>query len=127
VRTPPELALEAGQSLRIAGHFVRQKLECDETVKASVFGFEHDAHTATAELFENAVVRNGLAVHRPESYVDETLAVNQSRQVVMFFPRGDPEWNSPLFTYSTLYLAVGRLYESWDLFEMPHAAGATIR
>jgi hypothetical protein len=28
-------------------------------------------------------VRNGLANHRPESYVDETLEVNQSRQVVM--------------------------------------------
>jgi hypothetical protein len=77
------LALEAGQSLRIAGHFVRQELERDETVRASVFGFVHDTHAATAEFFEDAVVRNGLANHRPESYVDETLWVNQSRQVVI--------------------------------------------
>jgi hypothetical protein len=76
------LALEAGQSLRISGHFVRQELQRDEAVKASVFGFVHDTHAAPAKFFENAVVRNGLANHRPESYVDETLEVNQSRQFV---------------------------------------------
>jgi hypothetical protein len=53
-------ALEARQSLRIAGHFVRQKLERDETVKPSVFGFVHDAHAAAAKLLNNAVVRDGL-------------------------------------------------------------------
>jgi hypothetical protein len=51
-------------------------------VKASVFGFVHDSHAATAEFFEDAVVRNGLADHRPESYVDKTLVVNQSRHQI---------------------------------------------
>jgi hypothetical protein len=60
-----------------------QELERDEAVKASVFRFVHDTHAATAKFFDDAVVRNGLANHRPESYVDETLEVNQSRQFVM--------------------------------------------
>ena len=52
------LALETGQSQRIAGHFVWEELECDKTVKASVFGFVHDTHAATAKFFEDVVVRN---------------------------------------------------------------------
>jgi hypothetical protein len=69
-------ALEPGQSLRIAGHFVRKKFERDETVKARVFGFVHNTHSTTAEFLQDATVRNGLADHRPESYVDEMLEVN---------------------------------------------------
>ena len=56
--------LEAGESLWIGGHFLRQKLERDETVKTSVFGLVNHTHAAAAEFLENAVVRNGLADHR---------------------------------------------------------------
>jgi hypothetical protein len=54
------LALEARQSLMIAGHFVRQKLERDETAKPSVFGFVHDPHASAAKFLNDAVVRDGL-------------------------------------------------------------------
>jgi hypothetical protein len=58
-------------------------------VKASVFGFVNDTHAATAEFFEDAVVRNGMADHRHESYVDEMPEVNKSRQADMFFREKD--------------------------------------
>jgi hypothetical protein len=38
----------------------------------------------------------------------ETLGVNQSPQVVVFSSRRDLEWNSPLFTDASLYLADSR-------------------
>lgn len=58
-------ALESGQGLRIAGHFVGEKLEGDETMEASVFGLIHYTHATTAEPFEDTVVRNGPADHGP--------------------------------------------------------------
>ena len=56
-------ALEAAQSLRVAGDLVGEKFEGDEAVEASVFGFVDHAHAATAEFLEHAVVRDGLANH----------------------------------------------------------------
>ncbi len=56
-------ALEAGQGLGVAGNFLRQKLECYKTVKPRVFGFVDHAHTATAQPFDDAVVRNSLPDH----------------------------------------------------------------
>ena len=55
--------LKAGECLRIACHIVWQELECDETVQAGVLGLIDHAHPAATYLFENAVVRNGLADH----------------------------------------------------------------
>ena len=40
-----------------------QKLQRDETVEPSVLGFVDHAHTAAAELVDDAVVRNGSADH----------------------------------------------------------------
>ena len=56
-------ALETGQGLRVAGNFRGQKFEGNETVQAGVFGLVNHAHAATAQLLENAVVRNRLADH----------------------------------------------------------------
>ena len=56
-------ALEAAKRLRVAGHFVGQELQGDEAMEASVFGLVDDAHPAAAELFDDAVMRNGLADH----------------------------------------------------------------
>ena len=56
-------ALEAGQGLRVAGHFPGQKLECDKTVQPRVFSLVDHAHTAAAQLLNNAVVRNSLPDH----------------------------------------------------------------
>ncbi len=57
------LPSKSRQRLCISGHFVRQKLERDETVQPRVFGFVDHAHAAAAQFFENPVVRNGLADH----------------------------------------------------------------
>jgi hypothetical protein len=59
----PGLALEAGQGLRIAGHFIGKKLESDEAMQACVLSLVHHAHATTAELLENAVVRDSLVDH----------------------------------------------------------------
>src|SRR5690349_880602 len=57
------LALEAGERLRISGQLVRQELESDEAVEARVFRFVDHAHTASAQLLDYAIVRDGLANH----------------------------------------------------------------
>ena len=63
MRSSLRFALETGESLGIAGHFVRQKLERDKTVQASIFGFVNHTHATAAELLDDAVVRDGLADH----------------------------------------------------------------
>ena len=63
-------ALEASQSLRIAGYLIGQEFESNETVKADLLGLVDHSHAAATELFDDAIVRNGLADHlkpmRPE-------------------------------------------------------------
>src|ERR1700683_873368 len=56
-------ALEPGQRLRVAGKFVGQKLKGNETLQPRVFRFVNHAHPATTELFNNAVMGDGLADH----------------------------------------------------------------
>ena len=53
--------LESFERLRIVGEIVGKKFESDEAAEARVFGFVDDAHSATAEFFDDAVVRNCLA------------------------------------------------------------------
>jgi hypothetical protein len=48
---------------RIILQFLRQKLQRDMSVQLEVFGFVNHAHPAATELFQDAVVRNGLADH----------------------------------------------------------------
>jgi hypothetical protein len=55
--------LEAFQSLGIASYLVREEFECDKAAGLGVLGFIDDTHAATAELFENAVLRNELTFH----------------------------------------------------------------
>src|ERR1700730_8694914 len=57
------LALKAGQRLRILGHFIRQKLQGDESAQVYVLGLVDHAHAAAPELLDDAVVRDGLADH----------------------------------------------------------------
>jgi hypothetical protein len=54
------LSTEATERLRIARHFVRQELQSDEPVQASILGLANYAHAATTELLDDAVVRDGL-------------------------------------------------------------------
>ena len=60
------LTSKSRQRLCISGHFVRQKLERDETVQSRVLGFIDHAHAAAAQFFQNAVMRDGLADHVPQ-------------------------------------------------------------
>ena len=55
------LALEALQGLMVLGHIIGQELERYETVELGVLGLVDHAHAAAAQLFENPVMRNGLA------------------------------------------------------------------
>src|SRR5437879_13358425 len=57
------LALKAGERLRVAGDVFREKFEGDEAMQARVFSLIDHAHAATAEFFDDAVVRDGLADH----------------------------------------------------------------
>jgi len=57
-------ALEAGQGLRIFRNLVRQELQGNKAVQLYVFGFVDDAHTTTAQLLNDAVMRDGLSDHQ---------------------------------------------------------------
>src|SRR4029077_1011788 len=56
-------ALETGERLRVAGYFLRQKLEGDKPSQACILGLVDYAHAAAAQLLDNAVVRDGLVDH----------------------------------------------------------------
>jgi hypothetical protein len=64
-------ALKAGEGLRIARYILRKEFEGDETVKARILGFVDDAHAATTELLDDAVVRDNLADHCLETALGE--------------------------------------------------------
>ncbi len=62
-RSSLRLTLKPAKRLRIARHFVRQKLQGDETMQPSVFGLIDNTHSAATELLDDAIVRDGLADH----------------------------------------------------------------
>jgi len=57
------LPLETGQGLGVLCDGVGQKLQSDKPVQVYVLGLVHHTHAATAQLFDYAVVRDGLADH----------------------------------------------------------------
>jgi hypothetical protein len=73
--------LKAAERLRVAGDLSRKELERDEAVQLDILGFVHDAHTAAAELFDNAVVRESLADHGVRILRGQSGPVNESRGV----------------------------------------------
>ena len=56
-------ALKTSEGLRVFGHFFRHEFEGDKTVETNILGLINNTHTATAELLDDAVVRDGLADH----------------------------------------------------------------
>src|SRR5207253_10777923 len=66
------LPLETTQCLWVLRHFVRQKLQSDETVKLDVLGLVDHTHPATAKLLNDAVVRNRLIDHRRRAETEPT-------------------------------------------------------
>src|SRR6266480_5283012 len=53
-------ALETGECLRVSGNLLRQELQRNEAMQPCILGFVDDTHPAVAELFEDAIVRDGL-------------------------------------------------------------------
>ena len=63
---------ETFERLRVSGNIFRQELQGDEATKLRVLGLVDDTHPTTAQLLDDAVVRNGVADHWRGSYVCET-------------------------------------------------------
>jgi hypothetical protein len=53
--------LEAREGLSVASNFQRQKLQRHEAMQARVFSLVDHPHSSATELFEDAVMRDGLA------------------------------------------------------------------
>ncbi|HXY52587.1 MAG TPA: hypothetical protein VEI01_24290 [Terriglobales bacterium] len=51
---------EPFERLRVMSHIFGQELQRDETTKFGVFRLVNDTHASTAQLLDDAVVRDGL-------------------------------------------------------------------
>jgi hypothetical protein len=60
-RGSASFAAETLQSMRVTDEILGEELESDKAAKVGVFGLVDDAHAAAAQLFDDAVVRNGFA------------------------------------------------------------------
>jgi hypothetical protein len=60
--------LKTGQCLRIAGNVFRQEFKRDKTMEPRVLSLVDDTHAPTAQLLDDAVVRDSLADHRVRGY-----------------------------------------------------------
>jgi hypothetical protein len=56
-------ALKAAECLRVFGYIVGQKLQSDKAVELDIFSLVDHTHATATELFDDAVVRDGLADH----------------------------------------------------------------
>jgi hypothetical protein len=54
---------KAGKYLWVTGNVFWQELQGDKSVQPGVFSLVNDAHPAAPQLFDDAVVRDGLADH----------------------------------------------------------------
>src|ERR1700730_11543863 len=69
----PSFTLKAGQSLGVSCHFIGKELERYKTLEATVLGLVDHAHTAPAELFNDAVMRDSLDDHVVDALRDAIL------------------------------------------------------
>src|SRR5262245_18737678 len=69
------LAFEALERLPVLGERVGQELQGHEPAEAGVFGLVDDTHTATADLLDDPVMRDGLACAR-------VAALHGAKQIV---------------------------------------------
>ncbi len=56
-------ALKTGQSLGVLRYFVGQEFQGYEAMELDVLGLVHNTHSTTAQLLDDAIVRDGLADH----------------------------------------------------------------
>jgi hypothetical protein len=82
-------ALKAAKGLGVFGYVVRQELEGYKATEFDIFSFVDHAHSAAAQLLDNAEVRDGLADHWRESYGCGTgksmkaMRLARSREIVV--------------------------------------------
>src|ERR1700693_1916744 len=55
------LSPEALQYLRVFCNILRQEFQSDRSTEFGILSFVNDAHAAATQLFDDAVVRDGLA------------------------------------------------------------------
>jgi hypothetical protein len=60
-RSGASFAAETLESVRVTDQIIGEEFESDEAAEIRVFGLVDDAHAAAAQLFNDAVVRNGFA------------------------------------------------------------------
>jgi hypothetical protein len=70
---------EPFQCLPVLGNVFREEFERYESIETGVLGLVDHAHPATAELFDDAVMRNGLPDHWAEILGPEAAQVNDGR------------------------------------------------
>ena len=63
-RSGTRFALKTIDSVWVAGEFRRQEFERNKAAELGVLGLVDYAHAAPAELFDDPVVRDGLADHK---------------------------------------------------------------
>src|SRR5580704_15221712 len=61
------------QSLRVLGYILGQKLQGNKAAKLSVLGLVDHTHAPTADLFDDAVMRDGLADQTTKLALDATI------------------------------------------------------
>jgi hypothetical protein len=64
-RSGLSFSLESRQALSASGKIVGEKFQSNESVEASVLSLINHTHPAAAKLFDNAIMRDGLAYHGP--------------------------------------------------------------
>jgi len=72
-------ALKTGECLRVFGYVVGQELKGDEATEFNILSFVDHSHAATAQLVNDAVMRDGLADHEWRKDSGRNLRVEQSR------------------------------------------------
>ena len=70
----PGFTLKAAQGFGVARQIFADELERNETVQPRVFGFVDHAHSASAELLDDAVVRERLTDQRVDLRLTAALA-----------------------------------------------------
>ena len=70
-RSGLRFASEALQGLMVSGYIARQEFQSYEAVQSGVFGLINDTHAATAEFFDDAVMRDGLPDHCRDAAVGD--------------------------------------------------------
>src|ERR1700682_4180613 len=58
--------LKTGKSLGVFGYFIGQELQGHEAMQPGVLSLVDDTHVTTAQLLDDAVMRDGLADHERE-------------------------------------------------------------